>query len=46
MVTSQIIVMDEATASVDVATDRKIQIVLQTEFADSTVFTIAHRYIS
>ncbi|GAA5917290.1 hypothetical protein JCM6882_004151 [Rhodosporidiobolus microsporus] len=40
---SQVIVMDEATASVDFETDEKIQRVIRTEFADSLCLTIAHR---
>ena len=40
---ASILVMDEATASVDIATDRRIQHVLKDVFSNSTVFTIAHR---
>ncbi|KAF9211230.1 hypothetical protein BGZ59_008367 [Podila verticillata] len=40
---SKIIVMDEATASVDFATDKAIQSAIQQEFENSTVLCIAHR---
>ena len=40
---SKIIVMDEATASVDFATDKLIQSAIQQEFENSTVICIAHR---
>lgn len=40
---SQIIVLDEATSSVDVETDKKIQKTVQVEFGDRTLVCIAHR---
>lgn len=38
-----IVVMDEATASVDADTDARIQAIMRTEFANATCITIAHR---
>ncbi|KAI0795014.1 multidrug resistance-associated ABC transporter [Abortiporus biennis] len=40
---SKIIILDEATSSVDVETDAKLQKTIQTEFASSTLLCIAHR---
>ncbi|XP_007437455.1 ATP-binding cassette sub-family C member 9 [Python bivittatus] len=43
---SSILIMDEATASIDMATENILQKVVMTAFADRTVVTIAHRVSS
>ncbi|KAF4316510.1 hypothetical protein BBO99_00008666 [Phytophthora kernoviae] len=40
---SRIVVMDEATASIDHATEQKLQEMLKRDFQNATVLTIAHR---
>ncbi|KAJ2860812.1 hypothetical protein GGH94_005295, partial [Coemansia aciculifera] len=39
----KVMILDEATADVDLETDRKIQELMRTEFSECTVLTIAHR---
>ncbi|CAD5112740.1 DgyrCDS1959 [Dimorphilus gyrociliatus] len=43
---SKILIMDEATASVDMTTDKIVQRVVNQHFKDKTILTIAHRVSS
>lgn len=40
---TKILLMDEATSSVDLDTDKRIQELIRTDFAERTILTIAHR---
>lgn len=40
---NRIVILDEATANIDVVTEQKIQLLINDEFKQSTVITIAHR---
>lgn len=40
---SKIIILDEATSNIDIATEKKIQALIEKNFADCTMITIAHR---
>ena len=40
---NKIIVLDEATANIDIVTEEKIQKLIESEFRESTVIAIAHR---
>ena len=40
---SKVVILDEATANIDVVTESKIQNLIDSEFKGSTMITIAHR---
>jgi ATP-binding cassette, subfamily C (CFTR/MRP), member 1 len=40
---SKIVILDEVSSSVDVATDKLIQRVIRERFKDSTIISVAHR---
>ena len=40
---SKVVILDEATANIDMITEQKIQNLITTQFQDSTMLTIAHR---
>eukprot|EP00350_Pseudokeronopsis_sp_OXSARD2_P010218 CAMPEP_0170555632 /NCGR_PEP_ID=MMETSP0211-20121228/13510_1 /TAXON_ID=311385 /ORGANISM="Pseudokeronopsis sp., Strain OXSARD2" /LENGTH=279 /DNA_ID=CAMNT_0010865583 /DNA_START=3167 /DNA_END=4003 /DNA_ORIENTATION=+ len=40
---NKVVILDEATSNIDIVTEQKIQQLIQEEFKDSTVITIAHR---
>jgi ABC-type multidrug transport system fused ATPase/permease subunit len=40
---SCVVILDEATANIDVVTEQKIQTLIAEEFKSATMITIAHR---
>lgn len=40
---NKVIIMDEATANIDIMTEKMIQKLIKESFKDNTVITIAHR---
>mmetsp|Transcript_15128 Transcript_15128/g.22753 ORF Transcript_15128/g.22753 Transcript_15128/m.22753 type:complete len:715 (+) Transcript_15128:462-2606(+) len=43
---NRILIMDEATANVDLDTDEKVQLAIKKEFSESTVIMVAHRILT
>ncbi|KAJ2461446.1 ABC transporter C member 13 [Coemansia sp. RSA 2424] len=43
LIKRKVVVLDEATANVDLETDKAVQELIRKEFSDCTVLTIAHR---
>lgn len=43
---NNILIMDEATANVDLETDEKVQLAIKKEFTSSTVLMVAHRILT
>ena len=40
---SKLVILDEATANIDIVTEEKVQFLINTELTNATVLTIAHR---
>ena len=40
---NKVVVLDEATSNIDLVTEEKIQSLIESQFTNSTVITIAHR---
>jgi ABC-type multidrug transport system fused ATPase/permease subunit len=40
---NKVVILDEATSNIDIVTEKKIQAMIEKNFADCTMITIAHR---